>query len=217
MTLVVWLIGWPGIVLSLSLLFVGIATRRPHVMLAGAFMSLPFLLLYLIGSPRFQYWSPILVAFNFAAVTALYKGRRGLSVLLVIPYTCVVFWLGYAVYTQNAPLEDSEYREEEMHGPIAPNEAMAEGGHSGDRWSGPPSRDGNAPGREYLTHLGERLSALCAGTKIPAGRTAMGMAVCVPGRQAQLGGTLPPLPISSGTPCHAVPSPINVAAICPYG
>lgn len=128
MTLVVWLIGWPGIVLSLSLLFVGIATKWPHVMLAGAFMSLPFLLLYLIGSPRFQYWSPILVAFNFAAVAALYKGRRGLSVLLVIPYTCVVFWLGYAVYTQNAPLEDSEYREEEMHSPIAPNEALERDG-----------------------------------------------------------------------------------------
>jgi hypothetical protein len=129
MTLVVWLIGWPGIILSLSLLFVGIATKWPHVMLAGAFMSLPFLLLYLIGSPRFQYWSPILVAFNFAAVAALYKGRRGLSVFLVIPYTCVVFWLAYAVYTQNGPqLEDSEYGEGEMHGPIAPNEALERDG-----------------------------------------------------------------------------------------
>ena len=126
MTLVVWLIGWPGIILSLSLLSIGLATKWPQVMLAGAFMSLPFLLLYLIGAPRFQYWSPILVAFNFAAVAALYKGRRALSVLLVVPYTCVVLWLAYAVYTQNTQLEDSEY--EEMHGPIAPNEALERDG-----------------------------------------------------------------------------------------
>ncbi len=54
MTLVVWLIGWPGIILSLGLLSVGLARKWPHVMLAGAFMSLPFLLLYLIGTPVFN-------------------------------------------------------------------------------------------------------------------------------------------------------------------
>lgn len=125
MTIIVWLIGWPGIILSLGLLSVGLAKKWPHVMLGGALLSLPFLS-YLIGAPRFEYWSPILIAFNFAAVVVLYKGRRGLSVLLVIPYTCIVFWVGYAVYSQNAELEDSEY--EERHSPIAPNEALERDG-----------------------------------------------------------------------------------------
>jgi hypothetical protein len=98
-TPIVWLVGWPGIILSLGLLFVGLAKKWPHVMFAGVFMSLPFLLLYLIGTPRLQYWSPIVVALNFAAVAALYKGHRRLSVLLVVPYSFTVFWLVYAVNT----------------------------------------------------------------------------------------------------------------------
>jgi len=99
MTPIVWLTGWPGIILSLGLLFVGLAKKWIHVMLAEVFMSLPFLILYLIGIPHFQYWSPIVVALNFAAGAALYKGHRGLSVLLVVPYTFIVLWLAYAVNT----------------------------------------------------------------------------------------------------------------------
>lgn len=121
MSLIVWLIGWPGIILSLSLLSLGLAKKWPRVMLAGALISLPFLV-YLIGSPRFQYWSPIVVALTFAAVVALYNGRRGLSVLLVVPYTFLVLWLAYAVSAQDAQFEDSRY--EEMQRPIAPNGAQ---------------------------------------------------------------------------------------------
>jgi hypothetical protein len=99
MTPLVWLMGWPGIILSLVLLFVGLAKKWPHVMLAVVFMSLPFLLFYLIGTPRLRYWSPIVAVLNFAAVAAFYKGHRGLSFFLVVPYTFVVFLLAYAVNT----------------------------------------------------------------------------------------------------------------------
>jgi hypothetical protein len=79
------------------MLFVGLAKKWPHVMLAGAIMSMPFLFIYLMGTPRFQYWSPIVAALNFAAVAALYKGRRQLSGLLVVPYTFLVLLLAYTV------------------------------------------------------------------------------------------------------------------------
>jgi hypothetical protein len=93
-----WLIGWPGIIVTFVLISAGLAKKRPHVMLAGVCMSLPLLLLYLLGSPLFQYWSLIIAALNFAAVYALYKGHRSLSVLLVTPYTLVVLWLIYVGY-----------------------------------------------------------------------------------------------------------------------
>ena len=66
-------------------------------MLAGVVMSLPFLLLYLMGTPRFAFWSPIVAALNVAAAAALYKGHRNISVLLVAPYILVVLWLALSV------------------------------------------------------------------------------------------------------------------------
>jgi len=92
-----WLTGWPGIILSLALLSAGLAKKWLYIMLAGTFLSLPFLLLYLIGSPLFRYWSPMIAALNFGAVAVLYKGRCGLSVLLVAPYIFVVLWLAFSV------------------------------------------------------------------------------------------------------------------------
>ena len=95
MPLAIWLIGWPGVTLSVVLLCLGLARKWPRIMLAGAFMSLPFLLLYLMGTPRFQYWSPMAAVLNFAAVIALYKGRHELSGLLAVPYIFLVLLLAY--------------------------------------------------------------------------------------------------------------------------
>jgi hypothetical protein len=93
----IWLIGWPGIILSVGLLCLGLAKKWPRVMLAGAFMSLPFLFIYLMGTPLFQYWSPMVAVLNFAAVLVLFRGRRELSGLLVVPYIFLVLFLAYAV------------------------------------------------------------------------------------------------------------------------
>lgn len=91
--------GWPAIVASLVLLGLGIATRRRLITLVGALVALPFLL-YLFGTPRFQYWAPVLALLNFAAAASVGRGYRWLPAGLVVPFLGTVVWLAHAVLSQ---------------------------------------------------------------------------------------------------------------------
>jgi hypothetical protein len=93
------IMGWPAVVVALVLVGLGLATRRWLLALVGCLVALPFLW-YLLQSPRFHYWAPMLVLLNFVSVAAIARGRRLLAAAVLAPFLVTVMWLAYAVLTQ---------------------------------------------------------------------------------------------------------------------
>lgn len=95
--LLVPLIGWPGIIASISFSLLGLTLRKPLWILVGAFFAFP-ISLYLSATPRFQYILAGLPLLQMAAAYALHKRRKSwIPWLLHLPLAVIVVWLGLGV------------------------------------------------------------------------------------------------------------------------
>lgn len=88
-------IGWPAIIASLAAAAVGLVRRRPVWLYAGAVLATG-ISWYLSATPRFRGWALLLPLLHVAA--GLLVRRR--AWLLLVPFTALMIWLGWAVLTQ---------------------------------------------------------------------------------------------------------------------
>jgi len=86
------LTGWPGILLSLALSFIGIARRKINLCLAGAILVFPFAY-YLAGSPTFRIIGLLLPLFQFGVALAVRERRTKTAWLLLLPFLAIAGWL----------------------------------------------------------------------------------------------------------------------------
>jgi len=88
------LMGWPGIGLSLVFSVVGIAAKRISFCIAGALLVIPFAY-YLSGSPTpiFRLIGLLLPVFQFGAALVVREGRTRLAWLLLLPLTSMAGWI----------------------------------------------------------------------------------------------------------------------------
>ncbi|MFZ5944334.1 MAG: hypothetical protein ACOYVD_09505 [Bacillota bacterium] len=93
------IIGWPGIITSLILSFLGIMFRRYIFLVYGALAAVP-ISMYLSATPRFRYFMVLLPLFQFGAAFAVHKGNIKLAWLLFLPFLFTVSWLAVAVLSQ---------------------------------------------------------------------------------------------------------------------
>lgn len=93
------LFGWPFILLTILATLAGILSKRAAWVILGAFIATPFAF-YLGATPRFGLAGLFLPLLHLAAAYAVYRERRWLAVLLLLPYAGIVVWLAWAVLTQ---------------------------------------------------------------------------------------------------------------------
>jgi hypothetical protein len=92
--------GWPAILATLTVSALGVALKRPWLLLVGAVIFIPFSY-YLSGAPG-SLWLPILLPISLAfAGYAVYKGLHTMAWLLISPAFFVSLWLAVVVLTQN--------------------------------------------------------------------------------------------------------------------
>ncbi|HHV64451.1 MAG TPA: hypothetical protein GXX46_05200 [Peptococcaceae bacterium] len=95
----VYLIGWPGIIASLLLLFIGLSRKRPGYIILGAILAVP-ISWYLGSTPLFRtvlYFLPFLLA---GSALAMRYQKIIMAWLLVIPYVVLIVWLAASVLSQ---------------------------------------------------------------------------------------------------------------------
>ena len=92
------IVGWPGILTSVCMLFWGVIKGRTLLTLGGAVASLPFIGCYLAGMPSFRYWILLVAICNFAAVFIPKTYRIG-ALALLLPYMAIIMWLAIQVYS----------------------------------------------------------------------------------------------------------------------
>jgi hypothetical protein len=96
---VAMLFGWPAVVLSLGLTLTGIAAGRWRPVFAGALVAGPFLL-YLFGTPRIGWVSPVVGALYLGSAQAVARARLGLALALVMPFVILASFVAWLVLTQ---------------------------------------------------------------------------------------------------------------------
>lgn len=97
-TLAIIFIGWPGMIGSLLISGGGLFLRKPQLLLIGALLALPSSC-YMGMTPLFEYWAVLLPLFQVGAAVAIKQKIFWLSWLLVLPYTGLVVWLAFSVFT----------------------------------------------------------------------------------------------------------------------
>lgn len=95
-------IGWPAIISSLLVAVLGIVLGRAYLLAVSAVLSLGFAW-YLTCLPAtvfkvLGYSTPLL---HFTAMLFVYRGRRWLGVLTLLPYLAVVLYFGAAVIAES--------------------------------------------------------------------------------------------------------------------
>lgn len=93
------LIGWPGIIGSLVLSIVGVATKRKEFLWFGAVLAIP-ISWYLGGTPRFRYVIYLVPLFQAGAAIAVQKQKIWLGGLLILPFAVLAAWLAFMVLSQ---------------------------------------------------------------------------------------------------------------------
>lgn len=97
--LVAVMLGWPAILTSIALVFVGIARRRVRVAVVGGVLGLPFLL-YLFASPRVGRLSLVVGALYLGSSLAVTQSRRGLAVAMATPFAALAGFVAWIVLNQ---------------------------------------------------------------------------------------------------------------------
>jgi hypothetical protein len=91
--LVVVMLGWPAVLASIALVFVGIALRRARVAVVGGVLGVPYLL-YLFGSPRVGWLSLAVGAVYLGSSLAVARSRRGLAIAMATPFVALSGFVG---------------------------------------------------------------------------------------------------------------------------
>ncbi len=98
--LVIFIFGWPAIILSLAVSGAGIFRKRPWMLMVGGLLCTPFAW-YLSGYPAVGFLGLLLPFFQFGAAWAVYKKRNILAWALLLPLVSVSVILATLVLTQN--------------------------------------------------------------------------------------------------------------------
>jgi hypothetical protein len=93
------MLGWPAVLASIALVFVGIARRRVRVAVVGSVLGVPFLM-YLFASPRIGWLSLVVGAVYLGSSWALARSRRGLAITMATPFTALAIFVGWMVLNQ---------------------------------------------------------------------------------------------------------------------
>jgi len=92
-SIIIWLFGLPGVLLSLTLSVIGIARSKIAFCIAGAILILPFSF-YLVGSPSFfRVIGLLLPIFQFGVALAVREKRTRLAWVLLLPLVGITVWL----------------------------------------------------------------------------------------------------------------------------
>lgn len=97
--LVAVIFGWPAVLASIALVFVGIARGRERLAVAGGILGVPFLL-YLFGSPRFGWLSLVVGALYLGSARALARSRPGLAAAMAAPFVALAGFVAWLVLGQ---------------------------------------------------------------------------------------------------------------------
>jgi hypothetical protein len=98
-TLLIAMIGWPGIITSLGLSLTGIARKQPAWLVAGAIVAIPFSW-YLNNLPLFEGVGQFLPLLQLGAAVAVHYRQRWWALVLLLPFISVAIWLAFVVLTQ---------------------------------------------------------------------------------------------------------------------
>lgn len=90
------LIGWPAILVSLTLLGWSISEYRTRTAIAAALLGTAFLL-YLSASPRFRYIAPLALCAYYAVPVALAYRRRVIALVFAAPFVALVVSVAWFV------------------------------------------------------------------------------------------------------------------------
>lgn len=98
-TLLILLIGWPGIISSLAISIAGVIRSKPVWLIIGAVLAIPFSW-YLSGWPLFRHIGLLLPLFQLGASVAIHRHVTWLAWLLLLPFAGIAVWLGITVLMQ---------------------------------------------------------------------------------------------------------------------
>ncbi|KJS84436.1 MAG: hypothetical protein JM58_10800 [Peptococcaceae bacterium BICA1-8] len=97
--LAILFIGWPGIIIAIVLVSIGIYTNRTWLIILGAIFAMP-ISWYLGSTPRFRYIMYALPIFFIGSALAVKFGKNRLAWVLILPYIIIMGWLGLTVLSQ---------------------------------------------------------------------------------------------------------------------
>jgi hypothetical protein len=98
-TLLILLIGWPGIISSLAISIAGVIRSKPVWLIIGAILAFPFSW-YLSATPLFRHIGLLLPLFQLVASVAIHRHVTWLAWLLLLPFAGIAAWLGITVLMQ---------------------------------------------------------------------------------------------------------------------
>lgn len=83
-SLIAVLLMWPAVLVSFVLLAMGLISKRPYLLGAGALLGIPFFA-YLALTPRFRGVGFLPVVLHLIAAVSLAKGRPTVAAVLCVP------------------------------------------------------------------------------------------------------------------------------------
>lgn len=92
--------GWPGALAGGMLLVAGIATRKPWLNAAGAFVASGFCAYVALHPPPLRWFGIVAMTCNWLSVTAVSRGRRGWAIASLVPFALLAAAIGRAVSIQ---------------------------------------------------------------------------------------------------------------------
>jgi hypothetical protein len=98
-TLLILLIGWPGIISSLAISIAGVIKSKPVWLIIGAILAFPFSW-YLSATPLLRNIGLLLPLFQLVASVAIQRRVTWLAWLLLLPFAGIAAWLGITVLMQ---------------------------------------------------------------------------------------------------------------------
>jgi hypothetical protein len=98
-SLVATLLMWPAVLVSFALIALGLRSKRPFRIAAGALLGIPFFA-YLALTPRFRGVGFLPVVLHLIAAMALAKGRPAVAAVLCVPGVLLAGFILGLVLTQ---------------------------------------------------------------------------------------------------------------------
>lgn len=92
--------GWPSALAGGALLAAGIATRKPWLGAAGAFVASGFCAFVSMHPAPLRWFGIVALACNWFSVTAISRGRIGWAIASLVPFALLATLLARAVSIQ---------------------------------------------------------------------------------------------------------------------
>jgi len=93
------LLGWPAVIVVLTLSVTGIIRKKPAWLMTAAIVVLP-ISLYLAATPRFRGIALVFPLLVFGAGIAVRHSKYQLAWLCLVPFVAVFAWLASLVINQ---------------------------------------------------------------------------------------------------------------------